>query len=958
MALYHSSFTDRYGHTFQQTDGDVNLTAFLALTGVSQDTTEDDTYNNITITGEHNLTSLDSDTYTNSGSTGDSKVLVIWNKRIIHGDIDGSAGNSAVAVSGGHQLYLINCTVEFYSQGGTSPLRFSQTNSIGETSTPDRTSQGEVAFINCRLINNANNNRQLGSGGNSVSITCGELTHSTFFMGRNNADRTFLKPQRQSKLNNFSLDWSFSTDNSTAGFLYTITELGSNPLEGNDIILINNGFRINPSNLFLRGYTVQAPSVHSQNNNADTNPTLLSCSNNGTPTMISPNVDFRDQGAIQFINQGADEVPKVITSQGYEPVAYTTGLLDTGSPFVRYRFTTNVAYTANGDNVTISEGASTSEQSYTTNSDGIAEVDGTWNWRNGDALTTGDEVEVFEIPVCISEKTAGATGNNVFTHDNTYLETSLETYSLFGTHTEERTFNGSSDATEVFNADGSVPFIEQSIVDTLDPHMDKYTRNLTNLSNNTGFDTDITMQEFYACAKYGIYDGEIPFDQHPSIDSNNDWDISSNTYQNIKIETTAFAAGDTTLIASTFATTGSNTFVVAGQAFKNGGTIRRVEVNRMDLQSTTLEADVTAASFINIKLGNTDESSVAKDCYVAGIMTVVTGDVDRDIHFDNCTLGDLEITSTGTGTVTVYGAVANDFTTDGIGDNIEFPLAAYTISLPDGASGGLLSVYNGTSTTPLTLSTGNVLNNVAANSTIHVVYTELGKTDFYQKIAEGLSPTTQTITVTNTNEASPALTETVATYFDSIAIVSSKLEIDVIEDLASSAQVNAALMSLVKAKETYNLMIKTAETAQLIFSKGDLSSASCARDYISFVSDNPQSIGFVEDRDLSIVSNSDLTPSEDVSIVGGGTVTIAVTILSPSAFDPGITASQIQAAQEIITSNVDGNTLPLKNAIGWLVSNGDQSDVDVEGGSLIGIAPKVGDYDKSHENVDQYGDLL
>ena len=946
MALYHSSYTDRYGHTYNVADGDINYSNFIAKTGVSVITADNESDSDvITIVGEPTISSFADATYTG----GDSKVLLLWNKNIVMGATDNDT-RFGLTAGGAEQIYFINCRITFYSQDNSDKANIfnSNANGVDLTGTPDRESHSDIGLINCTIVCMSNRRIEEGQGGGTSTLGLGDFTHSTLTTGVQNPDRIVVSPANQGILDNFLIDWNFADNNSITGFLYFMITLNAQPASTKGLGLTRNTLRFNAANIFIdAGYNVNNASVFGDVDGRATAHAIVST--NGCPTFISPSTELREDGNIGHINSGTS---RLIVSQGYQPVAYKTGLLDPdeASDQVRYRFTTNVRYNNNGTNITIGNTSLVNTvQTFTTDSDGIPTADGTYNWRNGTALTSGDTVETFEIPVVVAVKVGSS--SNTYESDYTYFSTSLESFSLFGTYSESLSFNGSDDATEAFNADGSVDFINQNIVDSADAHMAKYSRDIDNITDAVGTQVAITLSEFYAGYKLAIYEGSLDISDIVEPDADGVWDITGETVNKLHVDPSSILAGDDQFTTG-FAindTGSSDTLIVLGNSLTSGtSTISRAIVTAFDAEDTTISADITTNNFSNVRLSSSNPAF--KDCEPKGQLVIATGTSDRNITFDNCELGGLQISTSGTGEVLVNGAQSDDF--ESITSSITFPAASYTIELADGLSSDNLVVYRGD--TVETLASGGVLSNVLSTDVVDIIYTEIGKTDYFLRVGP-VSAEDTTYSVSTTNESLPSLTVTVADYFDAPEVTSDKLVIDVTDDLSSSAQVNASVMNLVKETDEYREILHIAGQADIIFSKGDLSSASCARDYVTFLSTSPQSIGFVEDRDLGEVSSSELNPSTSTELADGNFVDIGVTILDPSAFDPGITASQISAATDIITGNVDGNTLPLKNALGWLVSTGDSSDVTATGGSLVGIAPKSEDFDKDNND---FGDVL
>ena len=924
MALYHSSYTDRYGHTYNRSDGDINYTGFIAKSGVSVVTADNEAdTDQITVLGDQTITSFADATYTG----GDSKVMVLWDKKIVMGAStqDERVGIRAVE---GEQIYLINCRIEYHSQDNDdkSDLFNSNSQDVEPTETPDRETDSDIGLINCTMVNFSNQRIEAGQGGGTPRFNIGEFTHSTFNLAVNNPDRMNLNAGNQVILDNLTIDWNLAGNNSFEGFLYAILVLATNPNSANNLTLIKNGIRINSADIFLgAGYSVQSATVHPS---APDGSAVLNAIISGSAcgTFLSPSVEFREDGNIAWINTG---VGRLITSQGYQPQAYTTGLLETGSDQIRYRFTTDVSYTSNGTNATITT-ATASEKLYTTDSDGIATAEGTFNWRNGVALSNGDTVETFEIPVAVAVDTAQ------YTHDNTFFNTSLETFSLFGTFSESLTFNGSDDATEAFNSDGSVDFITQTIVDSADTHMAKYSRTIADILSAVGTTTDVTLQEYYAGYKLAIYQGSLGVDDVVDPDGDGVWDITGETVNKLRVETASIVAADDEYATGFAINSTGDTLLVQAQALVAGtSTISRVVCSAFNTKDTTISVDITTDDWSNIKLDASDDAFTG--CEPKGTLTLALTQ-DEDITFDDCTLGGLALVTTGDFTLTVRGAVESDFesVTKDAGGTITYVLPAATITI-ESASGvaGQFAVRRTTNTPTTTVTetatTSSAISQEFANDddNDYLIYWKRENTSSvgYSYTITAFNPTdyTNDTTITLTDTAIATVLFSTSEYTgasftvasDDTGILISLTDATAIGTNLTGARTQGFLIGVTETDTYRDVMAAQEKTADMINPGFNSTSVD---DDVRFDAEDGST-----QQNLIAISGIDSAQIESLT----GTAIPAVIIFSNPA---GATIDDIEAgAERALNNNEKVNNI--ENGAGYLVSE-DSS-----------ILPKGDDYD-------------
>ena len=216
--------------------------------------------------------------------------------------------------------------------------------------------------------------------------------------------------------------------------------------------------------------------------------------------------------------------------------------------------------------------------------------------------------------------------------------------------------------------------------------------------------------------------------------------------------------------------------------------------------------------------------------------------------------------------------------------------------------------------------------NIQPNEVIVVVYTEAGRTDFFQRIVTGASPQPTTITITNSatpfSDADPIAgnlqpqTPVQRTHLGQTRWV---MDILTTRNIVSQAQVSADLQAQVKGTSQYNRLIQRTETTELVGSDGATSVANADENHVQFISVVPITVAYVRPLNNSNdpqVFAGPLTAGQFTPTGGSASpLNVGVTMASISNFDPAITAGQVEGIAEMVIADATVNTTALTTAI-------------------------------------------
>ena len=287
---------------------------------------------------------------------------------------------------------------------------------------------------------------------------------------------------------------------------------------------------------------------------------------------------------------------------------------------------------------------------------------------------------------------------------------------------------------------------------------------------------------------------------------------------------------------------------------------------------------------------------------------------------DNSNLGGLTLNVQSGVTLTINGATAADFAAITGTGTVLFPL---NYPIENDRTAGLRTIYrNGTEF----VTTGDMVPNIVPNEVIVVVYTEPGRTDFFQRIVTGAAPQPTTITITNSatpfSDADPIAgnlqpqTPVQRTHLGQTRWV---MDILTTRNIVSQAQVSADLQAQVKGTSQYNRLIQRTETTELIGSDGATSVANADENHVQFTSVVPITVAYVRPLNNSNdpqVFAGPLTAGQFTPTGGSASpLNVGVTMASISNFDPAITAGQVEGIAEMVIADATVNTTALTTAI-------------------------------------------
>ena len=287
---------------------------------------------------------------------------------------------------------------------------------------------------------------------------------------------------------------------------------------------------------------------------------------------------------------------------------------------------------------------------------------------------------------------------------------------------------------------------------------------------------------------------------------------------------------------------------------------------------------------------------------------------------DNSNLGGLTLNVQSGVTLTINGATAADFAAITGTGTVLFPL---NFPIENDRTAGLRTIYrNGTEF----VTTGDMVPNIQPNEVIVVVYTEAGRTDFFQRIVTGASPQPTTITITNSatpfSDADPIAgnlqpqTPVQRTHLGETRWV---MDILTTRNIVSQAQVSADLQAQVKGTSQYNRLIQRTETTELVGSDGATSVANADENHVQFISVVPITVAYIRPLNNSNdpqVFAGPLTAGQFTPTGGSASpLNVGVTMASISNFDPAITAGQVEGIAEMVIADATVNTTALTTAI-------------------------------------------
>ena len=333
----------------------------------------------------------------------------------------------------------------------------------------------------------------------------------------------------------------------------------------------------------------------------------------------------------------------------------------------------------------------------------------------------------------------------------------------------------------------------------------------------------------------------------------------------------------------------------------------------MDLTSSTItNSTLTALSFSSFP--TTLDGSitfVGEVRYTSDSLLTVT---------DNSNLGGLTLNVQSGVTLTINGATATDFAAITGTGTVLFPL---NYPIENDRTAGLRSIYrNGT----LLVTSDDLIPNIQANETIVVVYTEAGRTDFFQKIETGAAPQPTTVTITNSatpfSDATPIagnLQPQVPVQRAHLGQTRWVMDILTTRNIVSQAQVSADLQAQVKGTANYNRLIQRTETVDLIGSDGATSVANADENHIQFISVVPVTVAYMRPLNNSNDPQVFAGPSTSGQFTPSGgssqNLDVGVTIASISNFDPAITQGQMEGIADLVIADATVNTTAITTAV-------------------------------------------
>ena len=342
-------------------------------------------------------------------------------------------------------------------------------------------------------------------------------------------------------------------------------------------------------------------------------------------------------------------------------------------------------------------------------------------------------------------------------------------------------------------------------------------------------------------------------------------------------------------------TTGDLTLVDG--ALGAASTLAFSAAGNLDLNSTSPVGTLSGATITNLP------TIIADGSIFTGTYTETVADQELTVVNSDDVAG-LTLATSGAGSLIVFRAAAADFA--GVSGDVTFAGTVTVVPLL-AADDGLLSVFVND-----VLQAEGVLSfaNPAIGTNIDVVYTQPGRTDFVERLTVDAATGNQNIVVVNGLSAYPGFgadNSNLDGIFTILTPVAGVVDIAVAIENTSEGQINAALQEQVKGTANYNLLLQQVRVPELIGSDGINSTAFATGANITFVSISPFTIGYVRETstDQALLTRT----LEGAFTPTGGeptTIDVGVTILPPSAFDPAITQSQLDAvAADLLEDNVD-----------------------------------------------------
>ena len=394
---------------------------------------------------------------------------------------------------------------------------------------------------------------------------------------------------------------------------------------------------------------------------------------------------------------------------------------------------------------------------------------------------------------------------------------------------------------------------------------------------------------------------------------------SWSTYET-NVEPTGTSSSITWLGAITINSTNSNSVAVGAQVVLNrvnelvAGDIDTLSASSFVIGTDITGVDLTATGNIDLGTGNTITGTTLTAASYSNFPTTLDGSItfvgtntfsgtSSLTVTDRSNLGGLTLNVPLGVVLNVTGAGASDFAAVTGAGTVNY-LLAYPIV--NERTSGLLTVYRDGVVEVVT----NEIPNIQANQVIDVIYSEIGRTDFLQRINTGASPGPVTVTIMNSPTPFPTASPAIGVFTPQVPSAGF-MNIMVSESIISEGEVNNALQTQVKATANYNALIQMTQQTDIISSDGAASTAAADSDHIQFIAVRPISVGYIRSTgaDQSSEALAGPTTTGTFTPAGGGgspsTITVGVVINAPQAFDAAITGGQIGDAVEAINNNTD-----------------------------------------------------
>ena len=393
------------------------------------------------------------------------------------------------------------------------------------------------------------------------------------------------------------------------------------------------------------------------------------------------------------------------------------------------------------------------------------------------------------------------------------------------------------------------------------------------------------------------------------------WSTYVTNVEPIVTGNTATWAGQVTINSAN-----SNSLVSGAQVvFNRVSELTAGDIDTLSASAFTVGTDVTGVNLIatgNIDVGTGNAFSNAT--LTAASYSNFPTTLDGSITFvgtntfsgtssltvtDRSNLGGLTLNVPFGVTLNITGASATDFAAVTGAGTVNY-LLAYPIV--NERTSGLLTVYR--DGVPEIVTTE--IPNIQANQVIDVIYSEIGRTDFLQRINTGASPGPVTVTIMNSPTPFPTASPAIGVFTPQTPSAGF-MNIMVSESIISEGEVNNALQTQVKATTNYNALIQMTQQVDIISSDGAASTAAADSDHIQFIAVRPISVGYIRSTgaDQSSEALAGPTTTGTFTPAGGGgspsTITVGVVINAPQAFDAAITGGQIEDAVVTINNNTD-----------------------------------------------------